>query len=88
MKLPRHVKVYLDYFHIAYNETGPAEPILCENCKHKRGVDIHHINGRGEGKDVIENLMALCRDCHTQAHNGGISKTDLKLIHWYKLHGN
>lgn len=43
--------------------------IPCEVCKSK-AVDIHHIEPRGMGgdpkakKDVIENLMALCRPCH------------------------
>ena len=43
--------------------------IPCEICKAK-AVDIHHINARGMGgtgtKDVIENLMALCRTCHVR----------------------
>lgn len=41
--------------------------IECEVCKGK-AVDIHHIDCRGMGgskeKDTIENLMALCRNCH------------------------
>ena len=39
----------------------------CEICK-QQAVDIHHIDSRGMGgsntKDIIENLMALCRSCH------------------------
>lgn len=43
--------------------------IPCEVCG-KRAVDIHHIDARGMGgdpqggKDVIGNLMGLCRRCH------------------------
>ncbi len=45
--------------------------IQCEKCGDK-AVDIHHIDSRGMGgdpngdKDVIENLMALCRKCHNK----------------------
>lgn len=41
--------------------------IPCEICGSK-AVDINHIDARGMGgskeKDVIENLMGLCRMCH------------------------
>jgi 5-methylcytosine-specific restriction endonuclease McrA len=45
--------------------------IGCEVCG-KRAVDVHHIHNRGSGgdptgsKDVIENLMGLCRICHVK----------------------
>lgn len=43
--------------------------ILCEVCS-KKAVDIHHIDAKGMGgsktKDTIENLMAVCRSCHTK----------------------
>lgn len=43
--------------------------IPCEVCG-ARATDVHHIDCRGIGgdpqgkKDVIENLMGLCRTCH------------------------
>jgi len=45
--------------------------IGCEmNCGCE-AVDIHHISRRGIGgskcKDYIENLAALCRECHNMA---------------------
>ena len=44
--------------------------IGCEMCGTK-AIDIHHIIPRGIGgskcKDYIENLVALCRDCHNRA---------------------
>ena len=45
------------------------EDCFCEVCG-SPAVDTHHIQARGMGgdpqskKDVIENLMALCRNCH------------------------
>jgi hypothetical protein len=52
---------------MTYFEYGIEDYIPCEVCK-RRAVDIHHIECRGMGgtniPDDINNLMALCRDCH------------------------
>jgi hypothetical protein len=69
-----HVKIYMDHFNY-----GIEDFIPCEACGAK-AVDIHHIEGRGKSKDVIDNLMALCRKHHTKAHET-ISKSDMKYIH-------
>lgn len=57
-----YTKLYLDYF--GYDTSSF---ISCEVCGAK-AVDINHIQCRGAGgtkkKDVIENLMAMCRKCH------------------------
>jgi hypothetical protein len=60
-----HVKLYLRCTGYGIDDCVP-----CEICQ-KKAVDIHHIHGRGEGKDVISNLMALCRDHHNSAHGVG-----------------
>jgi len=43
--------------------------IPCEVCGHT-AIDIHHLEARGMGgttkPDVIENLQALCRECHAK----------------------
>ena len=40
----------------------------CEVCGCP-AVDVHHIKSRGRGGDDIpDNLISLCRDCHTKAH--------------------
>jgi 5-methylcytosine-specific restriction endonuclease McrA len=69
-----HCKVYMKYFDYATPEEIPCEACTCP------AVDVHHVNGRGKGKDVIGNLMALCRSCHTKAHNE-ISKESMQYIH-------
>lgn len=60
----KHKKIYLKYF--GYTE---ADYVPCEVCNNP-AVDIHHIKARGMGgskyKDIIENLMALCRKCHIE----------------------
>jgi len=82
--MQKHTKKYFDYFNIAHNETGWHDFIHCEVCK-SESVDIHHIHGRGKGKDTIENLIALCRPCHDAAHNESISKIALTIIHKQNL---
>ena len=62
--MKKHTRVYLKYF--GY---GDQSFIPCEMCGN-RAVDIHHIDARGMGgsslHDGIENLMALCRECHVE----------------------
>jgi hypothetical protein len=62
-----HVRIYFDYFDLGEQDTVPSE--ICG----AKAVDIHHIKGRGKGKDVITNLMALCRYHHNACH--GLEKT-------------
>lgn len=62
--MKKHTQIYMNYF--GYKD---GDWIACEICE-KKAVDIHHIDSRGMGgdpkgkKDVIDNLMAVCRLCH------------------------
>jgi 5-methylcytosine-specific restriction endonuclease McrA len=55
--------------------------IACEVCG-ATAVDIHHIESRGMGgskhADTIENLMALCRTCHTLTVTSKSTRSDFK----------
>lgn len=76
-----HVKIYMRYFdYVTQSE------IMCEACQCP-AQDIHHINGRGEGKDVISNLIALCRRHHTMATLNKVTKEDIQYIHNNFLQG-
>lgn len=61
-----HTKIYMEFFGFKI-----PEDCSCEICG-SPAVDIHHIMARGMGgdpkgkKDVIDNLMAVCRKCHEQ----------------------
>lgn len=76
--MKNHIKVYFKHF--KYDISSFIE---CEVCKAPSN-DIHHIQPKGMGgsktKDNIENLIALCRDCHNDAHDNIISKWELKEI--------
>ncbi|NTU49575.1 MAG: HNH endonuclease [Desulfobulbaceae bacterium] len=68
-----------------------GEFIPCEVCG-LPAVDLHHIESRGMGgsktKDNPENLIALCRLCHTKAHAyPEIQKPILQEIHDQTMEG-
>lgn len=52
-----------------YTKAITSDAYECELCG-SPATDIHHIYCKGMGgsksKDVIENLMALCRTCHIE----------------------
>ena len=67
--MQKHIKNYFE--HHGYCET---DIILCEVCS-CQAVDIHHITYKSQGgSDEIENLIALCRDCHNRAHDNIFTK--------------
>ena len=73
------------YISLYYERMGLVlgDHIFCEVCL-KKASDIHHIIPKGVGgdkrKDVFDNLIALCRGCHTKAHSGDLSIQGLKTI--------
>jgi len=74
-----HTKIYMNHFNFKI-----VEDCFCEVCG-SPAVDIHHIESRGMGgskeKDVIENLMAVCRNCHLKYGDVPEKKEWLKNIH-------
>jgi 5-methylcytosine-specific restriction endonuclease McrA len=81
--MKKHVKLYLNYF--GYDE---SDFIPCEVCGLK-SVDVHHIEARGMGgsklADRIDNLQALCRECHIHFGDKKQHKEYLKNIHALKM---
>ena len=76
MALPKHTKVYFDYF--GY---GEDDIILCEVCLRK-ATDLHHIKYKSRGgTNDIGNIIALCRKCHDLAHNEKLTEDYLQQLH-------
>jgi len=75
-----HTKIYMRYF-----DYGIDDVIPCEVCGAK-AVDIHHIDGRGKDKNIISNLMAMCRKHHDAAK--GIGGTYLHPDMMQIIHNN
>lgn len=81
--MKNHTRIYLNYFNFKI-----PEDCFCEipDC----GIyanDINHIDARGMGgdpngsKDVIENLMATCRNHHNQYGDVPDKKEWLREVH-------
>ncbi len=63
--MQNHTKVYFNFFNYDISDSY----IPCEMCNAK-AIDIHHIEKRIKTKnDFIENLVALCRECHSKCDN-------------------
>lgn len=81
--MQKHTQIYFEHF--GY---GEQDRIRCENCG-SEAVDVHHAELKGMGgsktKDTIDNLIALCRACHENAHAGKIKVEHLKRIHAWTL---
>ena len=78
--MQKYVKVYLSFF--GY---GEQDFVPCELCG-QRAADIHHLLSRSRGgKDNIENLIALCRLHHTEAHTRKEFNEQLKELHQKKI---
>lgn len=55
---------------------------ICQCCKGKskdKVLNVHHIESRKTGGDAPNNLVTLCKTCHTKHHKGEISLS--KRIH-------
>lgn len=61
-----------------------GEWIACEICG-KTSIDIHHIDGRVKAKDEIENLIAVCRECHNKCHDHPEFNEKAREIHLINL---
>ena len=65
-------KIYLDYYGLTTQDW-----IACLGCG-GTSIDIHHLIFKSQGgKDVIENLAAVCRECHIKAHSDQIFNQSL-----------
>jgi hypothetical protein len=82
--MQKHTKIYFDYF--GYDE---SDYITCEACDKYRAVSVHHIERRGMGgsktKDYIENLMAVCNDCHIRYGDKKQYKDWLRRVHKLRM---
>lgn len=78
-----HTKIYMKFF--GYKE-GDYMPCEIDTCW-LHANDIHHIEPRKMGgdpqgkKDIISNLMAVCRNHHNLCENGTITKDRQKEVH-------
>lgn len=68
--MKQYIKNYIEH-----HDIGEQDIVLCKACLQQIAVDIHHITFRSNGgSDGVENLIALCRDCHDLAHASKLTK--------------
>ena len=81
--MKKHTKIYLEG--MGYDTT---DWIPCEVCQ-AQANSVHHIVPRGMGgsktADTIDNLMALCRQCHTNLGDKTHYKELLKATHALRM---
>ena len=81
--MKKHTKIYMSFFGYDVSDFIP-----CEVCG-REAQDIHHIECRGMGgtkqADTIQNLMAVCRDCHIGYGDKKYYKEYLQNIHDYYI---
>src|SRR5205807_4467434 len=46
---------------------------LCEGCRLKRAVQVHHLTYEHLGNELLWELAAVCLDCHNMVHGDEIS---------------
>ena len=80
------VKISIDYSLFAYpkNTRIKNKKVLknkqgmCKLCGKCGQTEKHHIKSKGSGgDDSEENLIEVCRMCHTKIHTGEIRKKDI-----------
>ena len=85
--MQKHTRIYFQHFDIGEQDLVTCECCITQGRADGQGFDVHHIHGRGKVKDVIENLMCLCRKHHEMAHASKLKPDELQLIHNYFLQG-
>jgi len=83
--MKNYVKTYLKYF--GYDE---SDFIPCEVCQQKE-VDIYPLNTKNIAKskiNLIDNLIALCRECHVRCDSDRAYNDQARLIHRKNLLAN
>jgi len=81
-ELKKHTKIYMDFFDYVLDDK-----IICEMMCGAEATDIHHLQSRGMGagknsqKNYIENLMALCRECHIKAESDSMFNMFCRIKH-------
>jgi len=43
----------------------------CQICGNKEKLQVHHNNYKNRGRETFNDVVLLCKDCHSKFHNGG-----------------
>lgn len=80
-----HTRNYLEGMKIPKTQFFEDMGIICEFCEERLAVDINHLQPRGMGgsklRDTVENLIALCRLCHSNFEGRKLDREAMKEKH-------
>ena len=76
-RLKKYTKKASDNYYFGGNRDAALERdnYTCQHCGSKDDLQVHHIDGKGtttpkeHRNHVLENLLTLCRGCHTRVHS-------------------
>ena len=76
-RLKQYTKKASDNYYFGGNRKAALErdQYTCQHCGSKDDLHVHHIDGngvttpKGARNYALENLLTLCRGCHTRVHN-------------------
>jgi len=54
----------------------------CERCKRRTGLELHHLHYDSIGHEELEDIEALCTDCHKEEHSCLICGTLMEAWEW------
>lgn len=79
--MKKYLRMFMKYY--GYTEADSYSE-LCWYCAKNVWVEVHHIISRGMGgsklRDTIDNLIPLCRSCHSDSSVINKQKDKLKEI--------
>ena len=61
---------------------------FCEDCGSRSDLDVHHRTYARKGAELPNDLVALCRRCHTARHKGkrtGLDWALLTVLRWWRI---
>ena len=65
----RRIRLGADAYRRLHHEILKRDGWRCQACGSLSGLEVHHIQRRGQsGDDSEANLITLCSDCHTAIH--------------------
>jgi 5-methylcytosine-specific restriction endonuclease McrA len=65
----RPIRLSLEEYRALHRAMLERDRWKCQACGSIAGVEVHHIRHLGRsGSDSVENLICLCRNCHSKVH--------------------
>ena len=69
----RYHKGYIDYlkseeWKVLREKILTRDNFICQKCKHEKATSVHHLTYKRLGRELLEDLISVCRSCHFSLH--------------------